>query len=64
MASCEKCYQSKIPYILKLRNTRSIKFVSRTSLFMEELLSYCLTGLIQLVCCFDVYLFAPFHLMA
>ena len=42
-----KCYmyEWKIPYFFKSRNTRSIKFVSWTSLVIEELLSYWLAGL-------------------
>ena len=40
-----KCYQWKIPYVFKIRNTRSIEFVSWTSLVIEESLSSCLTGL-------------------
>ena len=40
-----KCYEWKIPYFFKSRNTRSIKFVSWTLLVIEEPLSYWLTGL-------------------
>ena len=40
-----KCYQLKIPYFLKLRNTRSIKLVLWTLLIIKESFSYCLAGL-------------------
>ena len=40
-----KCYQLKIPYFWKLRNTRRIKFVSWALLVIQESVSYCLAGL-------------------
>ena len=40
-----KYCQLNIRYCLRLRNTRSIKFVSRTSLIIQKSLSYWLAGL-------------------
>ena len=59
-----KCYQWKIPYVFKLRNMRSIKFVSWTLLVIEESLSLFGRSMIQHFCLFDFCLFVPFHSMA
>ena len=45
IVSCDKMLSVNIPYVLKLRNTRSIEFVSWTPLDIEKSLSYCLEGL-------------------
>ena len=59
MALCDKCYQSKIHYFLKLRNTRSIKFCVM-DLVSHRVITLILFGrpAIQLLCLLNVYLFS------
>ena len=58
-----KCYQLKIPYVFKLRNMRTIKFVSWTVSHRGTTHILFDRSAIQHICLFDDYLFVPFHSM-